>query len=226
MSKRWVSYIRVSTKRQGESGLGLEAQRDAIERFVGDGVVIAEHQEVESGGRTDRTALTAALRDCRLHSATLIIAKLDRLARNVAFVSALMEAGVQFVAVDNPHATPFTIHILAAVAEHERKMISDRTKAALAAAKSRGTVLGGRRGSFRIESLAADGAIRSATVRAAKADAVAKDRKEVIDAIRASGATSLRAIARALNDRSVPAPRGGSWSAGQVKRVVERRVSA
>jgi DNA invertase Pin-like site-specific DNA recombinase len=220
--KRVCLYLRVSTARQGASGLGLEAQREAIRQFIGDATIISEHQEVESAGRSDRPALSAALRDCRVHNATLVIAKLDRLARNVAFVSALMESGVPFVAVDNPHATPFTIHILAAVAELEAKAISERTKAALAAAKARGTRLGGRRAGHRIEDQAQAASLRSAMARGARADSLAQDRMEIIRAIRDQGVTTLRGLARAMNDRGVPAPRGGLWSAGQVSRVLDR----
>lgn len=219
---RYVAYFRVSTKRQGESGLGLEAQRDAVLRFVGDGEIVAEHQEVESGGRADRPALLAALRDCRIHRATLVIAKLDRLARSVSFISKLHEEKVDFVATDNPHANRFTVQILAAVAEHERKMISDRTRAALQAAKARGVRLGGRRDGHRIEDHSGLGRERSALIRSAKAISLAGDRLEIIDAIRAEGVSSLRGIARALNDRTVPAPRGGEWCAGQVSRVLTR----
>jgi DNA invertase Pin-like site-specific DNA recombinase len=141
---RFVSYYRVSTAQQGASGLGLEAQREAVSRHVAgaQGVIVAEFQEVESGKKNDRPQIAAALAACRLRHATLIIAKLDRLARTVHFISSLMESGVDFVACDNPHATHLTIHILAAVAEHEREMISARTIAALAAAKARGVRLG------------------------------------------------------------------------------------
>src|SRR5919205_517927 len=144
----FVSYLRVSTARQGRSGLGLEAQRQAVTDFLNGGNwhLAAEVVEVESGKRNDRPKLAEALRLCRLHGAVLIIAKLDRLARNVAFISNLMESRVEFTAVDFPQANRLTVHILAAVAEHEREMISQRTKAALAAAKARGTQLGGHRG--------------------------------------------------------------------------------
>src|SRR5271155_3138 len=165
---RFVSYYRVSTAQQGASGLGLEAQREAVSRHVigAQGVIVAEFQEVESGKKTDRPQIAAALAACRLRHACLVIAKLDRLARNVHFISSLMESGVDFVACDNPHATRLTIHILAAVAEHEREMISARTKAALAAAKARGVALGGQRGSLeRMASMAAKGTRMSAMVR-------------------------------------------------------------
>jgi DNA invertase Pin-like site-specific DNA recombinase len=145
---KFIAYYRVSTEKQGRSGLGLEAQREAVRNHLNGGSwrLAAEVVEVESGKRNDRPKLAEALRLCRLHGATLIIAKLDRLARNVAFISNLMESGVEFTAVDFPQANRLTVHILAAVAEHEREMISQRTKAALAAAKARGTKLGGDRG--------------------------------------------------------------------------------
>src|SRR3954454_18915621 len=145
---KFVAYYRVSTQKQGASGLGLDAQRKAVADYLDGGrwSLVAEFTEVESGKRNDRPELAKALATCRRTGATLIIAKLDRLARNVAFVSNLMEAGVEFVAVDFPTANRLTIHILAAVAEHEREMISARTKDALVAAKARGTRLGNPNG--------------------------------------------------------------------------------
>src|SRR3954467_9714463 len=142
---KFVAYYRVSTTRQGQSGLGLEAQRKAVEDFLDGGSwqLAAEAVEVESGKRSDRPKLQEALRLCRLHGATLVIAKLDRLARNVAFISNLMESGVEFTAVDFPQANRLTVHILAAVAEHEAKAISERTRAALKAARDRGQRLWG-----------------------------------------------------------------------------------
>ncbi len=132
-----ISYIRVSTKSQGESGLGLEAQRSAVEAFAKErrATILAEYREVETGKRKDRPELAKALAHCRRSKATLVVAKLDRLARNVAFTSALMDSSVDFVCCDNPHANRLTIHILAAVAEAEAVAISERTKAALAAYK-------------------------------------------------------------------------------------------
>lgn len=142
-----IAYYRVSTKRQGRSGLGLDGQRAAVEAFAkrNGGKIIAEYVEVESGKRNDRPELAKALGHARLAKATLVVAKLDRLARNVAFLSALMEAGVDFVACDNEHANRLTIHILAAVAESEARAISERTTVALRAAKRRGIALGSAR---------------------------------------------------------------------------------
>lgn len=216
-SKRYIAYYRVSTARQGQSGLGLEAQQTAVRSFVSSDAVIAEEfVEVESGRRSDRPRLLEALAACKRHKAVLIIAKLDRLARNVAFVSNLMEAGVDFVAVDMPHASRLTVHILAAVAEHEREMISQRTKAALAVAKARGTRLGNPAGN-------ATG-LEKARQRASQ---LAGDRAEkvrgIVEEIRAAGLTSFRQVAAALNARGVDSPRGGRWYAGSVRSILARQ---
>jgi DNA invertase Pin-like site-specific DNA recombinase len=149
MAGQFVAYYRVSTDRQGRSGLGLEAQQAAVRSYLGTATPIAEFTEIETGRRNDRPELDRALALCRKRKARLIIAKLDRLSRNLAFIAALMDSGVEFVAVDNPHATRLTLHILAAVAEHERTMIGERTKAALQAAKARGIRLG-RNGADRL----------------------------------------------------------------------------
>jgi DNA invertase Pin-like site-specific DNA recombinase len=139
----FISYLRVSTDKQGITGLGMDAQREAVTRYVhGRGYIIGEFIEVESGRKVNRPQLQAALAECRKRRAVLLIARLDRLARNVAFIANLMNSDVEFVVVDMPQANRLTIHILAAVAEHEREMISQRTKAALAAAKARGKKLG------------------------------------------------------------------------------------
>lgn len=219
---RFVAYYRVSTARQGRSGLGLEAQQEAVRSYLNGGnwQLVAEVVEVESGKRNDRPKLAEALRLCRLHKATLIIAKLDRLARNVAFVSALMESGVEFTAVDFPQANRLTVHILAAVAEHEARMISDRTKAALQAAKARGKVLGRRAGEGNVMTDAMRA--KAVTVVKAKADDRAALLSDTLTEIQASGAVSLREIAAALNARGIPTARGGQWSAVQVQRVLAR----
>ena len=143
-TRPYIAYYRVSTQRQGRSGLGLEAQQQAVNVFLHghEELIIESFTEIESGRKNDRPQLAAALDACRRYKAVLVIAKLDRLARNVHFISGLMESGVEFVAVDMPEANRLTIHILAAVAEHERETISQRTKAALQAAKARGTKAG------------------------------------------------------------------------------------
>ncbi|WP_439813836.1 recombinase family protein [Zavarzinia sp. CC-PAN008] len=219
---RFVAYYRVSTDRQGKSGLGLEAQRAAVLGYLNGGAwdLVAEFTEVETGKRSDRPELLKALAACRIRNATLVIAKLDRLARNVAFIANLMEAGVPFIAIDNPHATPFTIHILAAVAEHEAKAISERTRNALKAAKARGTKLGGSRHDLSRFATKAAGA--SAKVRSSTAAKYARDLAPVIEEIRAAGITTLRGVADELNARGIPAARGGTWSSVQVSRVLAR----
>jgi DNA invertase Pin-like site-specific DNA recombinase len=222
-NRKYLSYLRVSTNRQGESGLGLEGQRTAVESYLSAGKrqLIEEIVEVESGKRNDRPALAHALELCYAYGATLIIAKLDRLARNVAFVSNLMESGVEFVAVDFPQANKLTIHILAAVAEHEAEAISQRTKAALAAAKARGTKLGGLRGDpSRMASIAKKASRASVLVRRANAVKNRTAQMAAVRSVRAHGAISYREIAAALNERGVRTTRGGQWSAVQVMRVV------
>jgi DNA invertase Pin-like site-specific DNA recombinase len=215
-SGKFVSYCRVSTDQQGRSGLGLEAQQAAVAAYLNGGHwrLMGEFVEVESGKRADRPALLKALAACKRHKATLIVAKLDRLSRSVAFLSALMESGAEFVAVDNPHANKLMVHMLAAFAEHERDQISARTKAALAAAKARGTKLGNPK-----LALAREGAV--AALQGA-ADRHAANVLPVIRAIQQSGATALRDVAKALNARGVKTPRGGDWHASSVRNVILR----
>lgn len=221
---RFVAYYRVSTDKQGKSGLGLEAQKEAVAQHLNGGSwsLAAEFTEIESGKDIGRPELLKAMRAAKLYGAKLIIAKLDRLARNVAFVSNLMEGGVEFVAVDFPQANRLTIHILAAVAEHEASMISQRTKAALAAAKARGTKLGGYRG------VAIDDDARKASVviRSSKATDRASQLLPIIEELRASGVTSLGAIARELTARRVPTARGlTTWTPAGVSRVLDRATN-
>jgi DNA invertase Pin-like site-specific DNA recombinase len=203
----YIAYYRVSTDRQGTSGLGLAAQREAVTRFLGTGQLVAAYTEIESGKRhTNRPQLLAALAECRTRRAVLLIARLDRLARNVAFIANLMESGVDFVAVDMPQATRLTIHILAAVAEHEREMISKRTKAALAEAKRRGTKLGNPRlAEARAKALATHHAHRPAPEIA----------KLMLD-WKQQG-KSLREIASGLNRLNIRPPRGRAWYASSVR---------
>lgn len=218
---RFVSYLRVSTAKQGASGLGLEGQRTAVTDYLNGGNwnLIAEVIEVESGKRSDRPKLAEAMRLCRLHGATLVVAKLDRLARDAHFLLGLSKAGVEFVACDMPSANRMTVGILAVVAEEEARMISARTKAALAAAKARGVKLGGDRGAM----ISTETRTKGNAARLAKANARASDLSRDIAEIRAAGATSLRDIAAGLNARGIPTARGGEWSAVQVQRVLQRQ---
>lgn len=224
-NSRFIAYYRVSTDRQGRSGLGLEAQQEAVHSFLSQRshTLIAEKVEIESGRNADRPELAAAFALCRLHRATLIIAKLDRLARSVAFVSNILESGVDFVAADFPEANRLTIHILSAVAEHEARMISERTKAALRAAKARGVALGGDRGN--LPSVAARGAQASAAVRSQQAVERARDLAPLIGSLRDAG-HSFEAIASELDDRGIPSARGGLWTGQKVSRLMRRAVQS
>jgi DNA invertase Pin-like site-specific DNA recombinase len=212
---RYVAYYRVSTDKQGKSGLGLDAQRQAVGSFVaGRGEIVAEHTEIEST-RNQRPELQAALDVCRRRRATLLIARLDRLARNVAFISNLMESRVEFVAVDMPDANRLTVHILAAVAEHEREMISQRTKDALRAAKRRGVRLGNPHPlpASRLALAALKQQTREfhATVR------------PLMHTLRQQG-YSFPAIARELNTRHIPTARGGLWYPATVRNILLRNA--
>lgn len=228
---RFVSYIRVSTERQGRSGLGLEAQRKAVADHVAasGGELVAEFLEVESGKRSDRPELQAALRRAKVTGSTLIIAKLDRLARNVHFISGLLQSGVDFVAVDAPFANKLTIHILAAMAEHEREQISARTKAALAAAKARGVKLGNPNREAPIFAALRPGEkVNRAAVEAIKANAHRRTAEvgEIVQAIMAEGVTAPAAIASELNARGIRTPRNKAWHRVTVGRLLERLKAA
>ena len=212
---KFIAYYRVSTDRQGRSGLGLEAQQQAVCDFLAEGEeLIKSFTEVESGRKNDRPQLTAALDARRHHKAILVIAKLDRLARNVYFISGLMESGVEFVAVDMPQANRLTIHILAAVAEHEREMISQRTKAALQAAKVRGVKLGSPEPK--------KGAAIGSQVLRDKADRFAANILPTIRDLQAQGVTSHKALARELNARGIQTANGRQWYQTTVKNVLKR----
>ena len=220
---KFIAYYRVSTGKQAASGLGLEAQKNVVADFLNGGrwTLLDELIEVESGKNSDRPQLERALALCRLHKATLVVAKLDRLARNLHFLSGLMESGVEFVACDLPSANRLTIHVLAAVAEAEALAISQRTKAALKAAKARGVVLGGDRGSL-TKKVRDKGRAIGIEVRRQRARKRAADLLPIIEAIREEGAISLQDIADGLNKRSIPTAQGGAWQPTQVMRVLER----
>lgn len=231
---RFVSYLRVSTDKQGKSGLGLEAQREAVERFLNGGnwELVKEYVEVESGKDDRRPKLAAALAHAKALKARLIVAKLDRLSRDVAFIATLQNSAVKFVVADNPEANELTIHILAAVAQHERKMIGDRTRAALAVARERvkrngqknhpgvkrlGNPLGAKAfGQRRSSNKAAVAAVQ------AKALEHAASLQAVVDDIREAGINSVRRITEELNRRAVPAPRGTIWHKSAVERLLAR----
>ncbi|MDQ2835580.1 MAG: recombinase family protein [Acidobacteriota bacterium] len=218
---RFIAYYRVSTDSQGESGLGLEAQRQAVRQFV-TGDLAGEYTEVESGKRhTNRPQLAQALAECRKRKATLVIAKLDRLARNVYFISGLMESGVDFTAVDMPTANRLTIHILAAVAEHEREMISERTKAGLAAAKREIAANGFRvsRNSGLVYSKHGNPRLEEARAKALAlnhSQRAATETSTLIADWRRAGKT-YRAIANGLNRLNIPSPRSRQWHASTVR---------
>ena len=211
MDGKFVAYYRVSTDRQGRSGLGLEAQRKAVADHLNGGnwTLLAEFTEIETGKRNDRPQLEAAIALCRRRKARLLIAKLDRLSRNLAFIAALMESGVEFIAADNPHANKLTIHILAAVAQNEREMIADRTKVALAAAKARGVRLG-RYGAEKLAPANNQQALeRARDLAPMLADMIGEQR-------------SARQMAEQLNRSGISSARGGKWHAGTVLRALRR----
>lgn len=215
--KPYISYFRVSTARQGQSGLGLDAQRQAVADFLSNGDTwecLGSFTEIESGKRSARPELTKALAACKKARATLIIAKLDRLSRNVHFITGLMESGVDFRCADMPEAGKTMLQLWAVMAEWEREMISKRTKEALAVARKRGVKLGSphpERG----------GVIGGAQTKA-NADRFAANVFPIINEIRAAGITTLRGIAQALDARGVPTSRGGKWYAATVRSVLIR----
>lgn len=209
--KKYVSYLRVSTTRQGHSGLGIEAQRAAVSDYLkhSDGELIAEFVEVESGSKKARPILVQSIARSRDVGATLLIAKLDRLGRNVAFVSSLMESGVEFVAVDAPYANKLMIHILSAFAEHERELISQRTKDALQAAKARGVRLG------------VNGVILARQNRDQAIEAAELLRAAVVNA-QAAGHRTLSQIAGSLNEAGIRTRQNAAWSPGTTHRLLKR----
>lgn len=218
---RFIAYLRVSTDRQGRSGLGLEAQRAAVTDFLNGGswTLIAEVVEVESGANDERPELARALALCRAHRAVLVVAKLDRLARDAHFLLGLHKAGVDFLACDMPSANRMTVGIMAVVAEEERRMISARTKAALAAAKARGRVLGG----FRGRAGTVEDAARARAVHKRSADARAEALAPILARLDPDGMVSLNALARSLAAENVPTPSGrGVWTPTAVARLRAR----
>lgn len=225
-SGKFVAYYRVSTARQESSGLGLDAQRAAVQGFLNGGrwQLVGEFQETESGGRDDRPALAQALDLCRLTGAKLLIAKLDRLSRDAHFLLGLQKAGVRFVAADMPDANELTVGLLAVVAQHERRMISERTKAALAAAKARGQRLGNPNGAKHLDPSKSQP--RAVAAVKAKAKDFALGMRATLEAIAREGVTSAAGVAAELNRRGIETPRKrGQWHAASVARL-QRRVAS
>lgn len=218
-----VAYYRVSTAAQGRSGLGLDAQRNAVaEVCAARGLeMVAEFTEVESGKRSDRPELSEALRRAKLTGATLVVAKLDRLSRSVAFLSALQDSGARFIAADMPEANELTVHILAAVAQAERKAISTRTREALKAAKARGVKLGNPNGAAPLRR-AGKGNAAAVAARQAAVDSRTLELAGEVKRLQAGGASSIRQIADGLNRERIEAPRGGAWHPSAVKRLLDR----
>lgn len=224
----FVPYYRVSTRKQGRSGLGISAQRDAVARYLNGGnwYIIEEFIEVESGRRGDRPELEKALAACRLHRVPLVVAKVDRLTRSVAFLSRLLEAGVDvrfadLPAIEGPTGR-FMLQQMAAVAELEAGFISDRTRRALAAAKAKGVKLGGNRGT----KITREARRAGTAALVQRSQSRANDLAPIMRQLQDSGTTSLSGIARALTERRIPTARGGTdWSAMQVVRVLEKLAS-
>lgn len=224
---RLIAYLRVSTAKQGIHGLGVEAQREAVRSYAqggaGEGaVILAEYVEAESGKRNDRPKLAAAIEHSKLAGARLVIAKLDRLSRDAAFLIGLRNSGVDFVAADMPQADSFTVGILALVAEREREMTSQRTKAALAAAKRRGIKLGNPNGAAHLRGRGNGEAVQ--TIKA-RADEKAERFRKTLAVLREEGVTSARGISRALNSMGLKTPRRGLWTATSVGRLLVRLES-
>ena len=222
-AQRVIAYERVSTARQGASGLGLEAQRNAIDAFANarGATALARFTEVESGKTANRPELAKALHLSRITGAMLIIAKLDRLSRNAAFLLTLRDSGVKFLAVDMPEANELTIGIMALVAQAEREAISRRTKEALAVARARGVKLGNPNGAEALRR-AGKGAVALRAAVVANADAHAMDLRAVVDAIRSEGHVSLRAIAAAMNQLGMLTRRGAKWQVSNVGNLLRR----
>jgi len=224
---KYVVYFRVSTQKQGRSGFGLEAQKAAVQAYLSThgGAELASFTEVESGKVNARPMLTAALLRCSQARATLLVAKLDRLSRNAAFLLNLKDSGVKFQALDLPEVNTLTLGVLAVIAQHERETISARTKAALAARKARGLPLGNPRD---LAEYAKAGSILGQATNKAKALARAKEIKPLIEAAHRAGCGSLRDIADYLNEAEIPTPRGKRWTAMAVanaKALIEQRAT-
>lgn len=218
-----IGYLRVSTAKQGQSGLGLDAQLFAIEEYAGrqNAELIRKFVDIESGQYNDRPELSKALHLSRVTGATLVIAKIDRLSRNAAFLLKLRDSGVKFIAADMPDANELTVGILALIAQHERKAISERTREALKAAKARGIKLGNPNGAAAFRR-AAKGNRASLHVIREKAEKHAANLRPVIESLRREGIESLGQIAASLNKQGILSPRGTTWYRSSVRNLMKR----
>jgi DNA invertase Pin-like site-specific DNA recombinase len=236
---KFIAYLRVSTDRQGKSGLGLDAQRQSVSDFLNGGCwqLLKEYHEIETGKHDQRPALIEALHHCKVTGATLVIAKLDRLSRDLEFIARLQKSGTRFVCADMPEANELTIHLLAAIAQHERKTTSERTRAALGSIKrtieekgsytsrTRGTTiarLGNPQGANALRRAGKGNAAAIEAVRKA-ADEHAQDILPIIGDIRRAGIVSFKGIARELNAREIRTARGGAWHPATVRNLLRRQ---
>jgi len=217
---KFIAYYRVSTAKQGQSGLGLEAQQAAVADYLSTntGELVKQYTEIQSGSKNNRPELQAALRQCRLTGATLLIAKLDRLSRNRSFLMSVQDSSVKFVAVDMPEANHFTVGLMACLADYERELISERTKAALKAAKARGVILGNPR----LDEVRNTDTTAATLAKTAKANSRNAEMLEIMNEIQDSVSTALstRQLAKHLNDAGYKTARGGHWHPTSVSRVL------
>ena len=216
----FVAYYRVSTQRQGDTGYGLDAQKRKVQEHLDGGKwqLIKEFTEIERGRNNRRVQFKEALKLCKKTGAKLVVAKLDRLSRNLLFLATLMESGVEFECCDMPDANKLTLHVLGAVAENESTRVRERTKLALAEAKARGVKLGNPHTDIRLKA-----GRKGNKVQRSEANDFAKEILPLIDGIKASGLTSLKDIAQALNARGVTTKRGGVWHPSTVSNILKRR---
>lgn len=223
----FIAYYRVSTAKQCASGLGLEAQQEMVRKYLDGGSwrLLDEFTEIESGKKDDRPELSKAIKLCQLKNAKLVVSKLDRLSRDLHFITSLQKSGIQFVVAENPDMNELTVHIFSAMAQHERKLISKRTKEALAQAKKRGVKLGNPI-LYEGKQIAGSGDTSNARrVKTEKANDYALQMKDVIEDIQEAGFTSLRGVAQELNHRGFTTRRNKEWTANSVRLCTMRFVT-
>ena len=220
----FISYYRVSTTKQGKSGLGLQAQRETVMNFLNGGSwkLLDEFVEIESGKKDDRPQLMKAIKMCQLKNATLVVSKLDRLSRDLHFITSLQKSSIKFVVAENPDMNELTCHIFAAIAQHERKLISSRTKDALSQAKKRGVKLGNPAIHNGAQIEGSGDTTNARKIKTYKANQFANQMKEIIDDINYNKAMTLRQVATELNNRNFTTRRQCQWTANAVRMVINR----